>query len=406
MEKMVVIKTLCVIYLISFHNNMICSQQPQLTKPATAPTATPGHSRHQTEDMFNLPKLDPAQLTVPPVASFWADETPQTASASSTTSTVAATVTAIAITKSVAEQIAHTQPVHASIRSFLSPSSKKPDVVIGAARFSELKKTFDEKQQQKIDKDSSTAKKNETVPQLVSLFNKHSAAKPAPAMTTFSRTASLASSSAATSTQTQPSYEPTVVEVVDAWGDDEVLHRASVASPRVRGATKDNIFNYFTADISLQEIEEFIKMGNDPDSKGKNGETLLMLAVEYNRPDIVQYLAPLSTLLLPNNEHQNTALHIAAGVGNVKIAQLIIDAQKTRKNSDLFKMLHAKNCDELTPIEVANELIAHIKETKEEAEAKKGAVLIPELGNIIALLKKTEAELMPKPQVPNPQAKK
>ncbi|MBP5616591.1 MAG: ankyrin repeat domain-containing protein [Elusimicrobiaceae bacterium] len=115
---------------------------------------------------------------------------------------------------------------------------------------------------------------------------------------------------------------------------------------------EDDIFAA-TAKGNMARVRELVARDRSLISaKNKYSQTPLLIAVENNRPELVEYFAKQGASLFEVSGYGN-ALHIAASKKNLEMLKLLV--QKARQNGQLSLMLEykvspAKNVPALTPL--------------------------------------------------------
>lgn len=91
----------------------------------------------------------------------------------------------------------------------------------------------------------------------------------------------------------------------------------------------------------------------------REGRTLLMYAVLYERHSIVKYLLEHNANLSQQDKHKFTALHFSAQVGNVEIVETLLRAGADVNSKDDFGNSPIMKCKYNTPVDVFKLLVGY-----------------------------------------------
>ena len=86
------------------------------------------------------------------------------------------------------------------------------------------------------------------------------------------------------------------------------------------------IQNAESVDQGEQDLSLLISLDVNIEARNRNGETPLMLAVQYGRANIVEFLIAQGANVNVEDRKQRTPLHIAAQSRNPRIAKLLLNS--------------------------------------------------------------------------------
>merc|ERR1719352_1336057 len=91
-------------------------------------------------------------------------------------------------------------------------------------------------------------------------------------------------------------------------------------------------------DGNLEEVREAIQAGADPNTRGPNNRTCLMIAAEWNHDEVVALLLARPGIQVnAKNQFNSTALHLACAKGSLASLSKLLAApgvQLNERNND------------------------------------------------------------------------
>ncbi|KAG5468815.1 hypothetical protein CUR178_01651 [Leishmania enriettii] len=156
-------------------------------------------------------------------------------------------------------------------------------------------------------------------------------------------------------------------------------------------------FACMKSSVSLQVIEELVRLGAAIDSRGTDGETPLYISVYNNRLDVTKYLISCKAdVNAVNGPHRETALHVAARCGFADVLSCLVSAgadlnvRNARQETPLYSAAKAGCHDTVYLLLEAN---ANVSLPNEDGKTPLYIASEKEYKQVVILFKASRADL-------------